>query len=183
MAMTVSCASHLEMKALIDAATIQERVAELGAQIRECYGEEPVLLICILKGSFVFLADLCRHLDSNVTVDFMQVSSYGDGTKSSGIVQILKDIDVSLEGKHVLLVEDIVDTGSTLAHLRDLLHLRQPQSLRVVALLSKPAARKVQVPVEFLGFEIGNEFVVGYGLDVAERFRNLPFVAVLHQEN
>lgn len=167
---------------LLTQAQIQTKIAELGARIRADYGDEPVLLLAVLKGSFLFVADLCRELGPNVTVDFIQVSSYGTQTKSSGIVQIRKDTDVSLEGKHVLIVEDIVDTGATLGHLRELLMTRRPASLKVVALLNKPEARKTEVPVEYCGFDIPNSFVVGYGLDVAERYRNLPYVAILEDE-
>ncbi len=168
---------------LIDAAAIAARVEQLAKDIQQDIGDEPILLVAVLKGSFVFLADLCRHFGSNVSLDFLQVSSYGDGTVSSGIVQILKDIDQSLEGKNVVIVEDIVDTGATLAHLRELLLLRQPKSLRIVALLNKPETRKVNIKIDYVGFEIPNKFVVGYGLDIAEKYRNLPFVGVLHPED
>jgi hypoxanthine phosphoribosyltransferase len=133
----------------------------------------------VLKGSFLFLADLVRQLGENVVVDFVMVSSYGDGTESSGIVQIRKDLDINIEGRHVLIVEDIVDSGATLSHLCELLRTRRPKSLKVVALLSKPEARKQHAPIDFVGFEIPNEFVVGYGLDHAERYRNLPYIAIL----
>jgi hypoxanthine phosphoribosyltransferase len=160
---------------------IQTRIDELARDIRATYGDRPVLLVAVLKGSFVFVADLCRRLGENVSVDFIQVSSYGLETRSSGIVQIRKDLDQSIEGKDVLIVEDIVDTGATLAHLRELLETRKPNSLRVVSLLSKPEARTTPCAIEFLGFEIGNEFVVGYGLDHAEKYRNLPYVAILDE--
>lgn len=167
---------------LLSEGAIQSRIVELAAEIRRDAGDSELLLICVLKGSFIFLADLCRHLGDNVKVDFLQVSSYGDGVKSSGIVQIIKDIDQTIEGKNVLVVEDIVDTGATLSHLRELLQVRRPASLKVVALLNKQDARRVPVQVEYVGFDIPDQFVVGYGLDVGERFRNLPYVAVLQEE-
>lgn len=169
-------------KELLSEDAIQRRISELAAEIRTDAGDRELLLICVLKGSFIFLADLCRHLGENIKVDFLQVSSYGNETTSSGIVQIIKDVDQTLEGKHVLIVEDIVDTGATLSHLRELLQVRRPASLKVVALLNKQEARRVPVHVEYIGFDIPNQFVVGYGLDVGERFRNLPYVAVLHEE-
>lgn len=158
---------------------IQGRIKELAEQIRADYPSEPLLLVAVLKGSFVFLADLSRQLGDNVEVDFVQVSSYGAGTSSSGIVQIRKDLDVSIEGRDVLIVEDILDTGLTLTHLRELFSTRKPRSLRVVTLLCKPEALRHQAQAEYVGFEIPDQFVVGYGLDQAERYRNLPYVAVL----
>ncbi len=178
----VETAPRVQLDVLISEAEIRRRTAELAEQIRADYGEKPLLLVGVLKGSFLFLADICRHLGQEVVVDFVQVSSYGDSTKSSGIVQIRKDLDVSIEGKDVLIVEDIVDTGTTLSHLRELFSTRRPNSLRVVTLLSKPEARKSPTPVEYIGFEIPNEFVVGYGLDFAERYRNLPYIAILSGE-
>lgn len=154
----------------------------MAREIRSLYDGEPILMVGVLKGSFLFLADLCRQLGPDVSVDFIQVSSYGDQRVSSGIVQIRKDLDHSIEGKNVLVVEDIVDTGATLAHLRELLLTRKPKSLRVVSLLNKPDARKVPVEIEFVGFDIPNAFVVGYGLDYAERYRNLPYIGVLESE-
>lgn len=167
---------------LISADQIQAKVAEMAAEIAATYGDEPLLLVGVLKGSTLFLADLMRHLGTNVEMDFVQVSSYGTGKSSSGVVQIRKDLDSNIEDKHVLVVEDIIDTGITLNHLRELLGVRKPKSLRVATLLSKPEQRKVEVPVEWVGFEIPNEFVVGYGLDFAERFRNLPYIAILRGE-
>jgi hypoxanthine phosphoribosyltransferase len=172
----------MPVSVLLSQSDIEARIRELAQAVRNDYGDEPLLLLAVLKGSFLFVADLCRALGGEVVVDFIQVSSYGTEKTSSGIVQIKKDADMSLEGRHVLIVEDIVDTGATLSHLRELLLTRRPKSLKVVALLSKPAARKVEVPVEYLGFEIPNQFVVGYGLDHAERFRNLPFVGILSEE-
>lgn len=166
---------------LLSEPRIQARIDELAARLRADYAGESVLLVAILKGSFVFVADLCRRLGEDIEVDFVQVSSYGDEHRSSGVVKIKKDADTSFEGRNVLLVEDIVDTGRTLSHLRELFGTRRPKSLRVVALLSKPDARAVPVEVEYVGFDIPNEYVVGYGLDSAERYRNLRYVAVLRE--
>jgi len=143
---------------------------------------EPVLLIGVLKGSVHFLSDLGRCLKSDTVLDFLQVSSYHGGKSSTGVVQIRKDLDINIEGLNVIIVEDIVDTGVTLSHLRELLSTRKPKSLKVVALLSKSGSRTVHPPVEYIGFEIPNEFVVGYGLDYAERYRNLPYIAILREE-
>jgi hypoxanthine phosphoribosyltransferase len=166
---------------LISSDEIQQRVVQLAAEIRHEYGDERILAVGVLKGSFLFLADLCRHLGQNVVVDFVQVSSYGNQKSSTGVVQIRKDLDINIEGQHVLIVEDIVDTGITLSHLRELLATRKPKSLKVASLLSKPDARELDTKIEFTGFEIENEFVVGYGLDFAERYRNLPYIAVLRE--
>lgn len=176
------CFSWMEsMPALITARQIADKTAELAAKIRADYRGEPLLLVGVLKGSFVFLADLCRNLGPNVSVDFVQVSSYGEEQSSSGVVQIRKDLDINIEGKDVLIVEDIVDTGRTLNHLRELFSTRKPKSLKVVALLSKPETQEEGTCIEYVGFRIPNEFVVGYGLDFAERYRNLPYIAVLRE--
>ncbi|MCW5938549.1 MAG: hypoxanthine phosphoribosyltransferase [Fimbriimonadaceae bacterium] len=167
------------LKELISAEQIQRRCDELAVEIDRDYAGKSLVLLAVLKGSYMFLADLSKRLSSPVMIDFVQVSSYGDEKSSSGIVQIRKDHDVSIEGRHVLVVEDIVDTGLTLAHLCELLRTRRPLSLKVVSMLSKPAARRHEALVDYLGFEIPNEFVVGYGLDHAESFRNLPFIALL----
>jgi hypoxanthine phosphoribosyltransferase len=166
---------------LISTDEIQKRITELAADIRRTYGEEKIVVVGVLKGSFLFLADLCRHLGPEIVIDFVQVSTYGNQKSSSGVVQIRKDLDINIEGEHVLIVEDIVDTGITLSHLRELLGTRKPKSLKVASLLSKPDARELETKIEFVGFEIENEFVVGYGLDFAEHFRNLPYVAVLRE--
>src|SRR6185503_8114555 len=144
------------------------------------YEGKDLLLIGVLKGAVFFLADLMRHLDRECEVDFMAVSSYGSSTDSSGVVRILKDLDASIEGRNVLIVEDIVDSGLTLSYLMRTLRARDPATLEVCALLTKPERRKVNLPIRYVGFEIPNRFVIGYGLDHAERFRNLPFVAVLN---
>ena len=164
---------------LLDAATIRMRVQELGALITKDYRGKNPHLIGILKGASVFHADLVRAIDLVVSVDFIAVGSYGTSTKSSGEVRILKDLDESVEGKDVLLVEDILDTGLTLSYLLQILESRGPRSLKVVALLNKPSRRIIEVPAEYIGFEIPDHFVVGYGLDFAERYRNLPYITVL----
>ncbi len=167
---------------LIDEETLAARVAELGAEVSTDYQGRDLLLIGVLKGAVFFMADLMRHLTVPCEVDFMAISSYGDSTDSSGIVRILKDLDINIEGRHVLVVEDIIDSGLTLSYLMRNLESREPATLEVCALLTKPARREIDVPVRYVGFEIPNKFVVGYGLDFAERYRNLPYVAVLSQE-
>jgi len=164
---------------LLDAATIRMRVQELGALITKDYRGKNPHLIGILKGASVFHADLVRAIGLVVSVDFIAVGSYGTSTKSSGEVRILKDLDESVEGKDVLLVEDILDTGLTLSYLLQILESRGPRSLKVVALLNKPSRRIIEVPAEYIGFEIPDHFVVGYGLDFNQRYRNLPDITVL----
>ena len=164
---------------LVEAGELQRRVAELGAQITRDYAGRSLLLIGVLKGAVFFLSDLMRYIEIPVEVDFMAVASYGSATDSSGVVRILKDLDASIEGRDVLIVEDIVDSGLTLQYLLRNLGSRNPRTLDVCALLTKPERRKVDLPVRYVGFEIPDRFVVGYGLDYAERHRNLPFVAVL----
>ncbi len=164
----------------IDEVRIAARVAELGVEIRRDIGpDEPVHVVAVLKGAFVFLADLVRKIEGPVTLDFIAVSSYGSDTKSSGQVRLLKDLDRSLEGRHVIIVEDIVDTGLTLSYLQEILWARAPKSLRTACLLSKPSRRKVEVPVEYVGFTIEDRFVVGYGLDFDEQYRQLPYIGVM----
>jgi len=167
---------------LVTAEDLQRRVAELGREISADYGQEPgrpLLLVGVLKGAVFFLSDLMRYIEVPVEVDFMAVASYGSATDSSGVVRILKDLDAAIEGRDVLIVEDIVDSGLTLQYLLRNLGSRNPRSLEVCALLTKPERRKVDLPTRYVGFEIPNRFVVGYGLDYDERHRNLPFVAVL----
>ena len=166
---------------LIDEETLAARVAELGAEVSMDYEGRDLLLIGVLKGAVFFMADLMRHLTVACEVDFMAISSYGDATDSSGIVRILKDLDISIEGRHVLVVEDIIDSGLTLSYLIRNLESREPASLEVCALLTKPSRREIDVRVRYVGFEIPNKFVVGYGLDFAERYRNLPYVGVLDE--
>lgn len=164
---------------LLDAEAIRRRVAELAGEIERDYAGRRLLLVGVLKGAILFLVDLARELKLPVEMDFMAISSYGASTRSSGVVRILKDLDESVEGKDVLVVEDIVDTGLTLKYIIENLETRNPQSIRICALLSKSGARQVEVPVDYVGFEIPNRFVVGYGLDYAERYRNLPYIGVL----
>ena len=166
---------------LIDRDTLAARVAELGAEVSADYEGRDLLLIGVLKGAVFFMADLMRHLTVPCEVDFMAISSYGDATDSSGIVRILKDLDINIEGRHVLVVEDIIDSGLTLSYLIRNLESRGPASIAVCALLTKPERRAIEVPVRYVGFEIPDRFVVGYGLDFAERYRNLPYVGVLDE--
>jgi hypoxanthine phosphoribosyltransferase len=169
-------------KVLISEADIRQRILTLAAEMERDYPQnEAVHLVAILKGGFMFMADLVRAMSDRVTMDFMAVSSYGKGTTSSGQVRVLKDLDSNVEGRHIILVEDIVDTGLTLHYLQDLLKARAPKSIKTACLLSKPSRRKVDVRVEYIGFTIEDHFVVGYGLDYAEKYRNLPFIAILEQ--
>jgi hypoxanthine phosphoribosyltransferase len=167
---------------LIEEDALQERIAELGRRLSADYADRDLLLVGVLKGAVFFMADLMRRLTVPCEIDFMAISSYGAATGSSGVVRILKDLDLSIEGRHVLVVEDIIDSGLTLSYLTRTLEARAPASLEVCALLTKPDRREVDVPVRYVGFEIPNKFVIGYGLDFAERYRNLPFVGVLHQD-
>ena len=166
------------MQTLISADDIQNRVQQLARDIRSDH-PDGVHLVCVLKGAFVFLADLARQIEGPVTLDFMAMSSYGQGTTSSGQVRLLKDLDIAIEGRDVVIVEDIVDTGLTLAYLQDILRAREPRNLRTACLLSKPSRRKNDVRVDYIGFTIEDRFVVGYGLDYAGRYRNVPYIAVL----
>jgi hypoxanthine phosphoribosyltransferase len=170
------------MRVLLEAERIQERILELATEIEAAYPpDDEVHLVGVLKGGFVFMADLIRAMSARVTLDFIAVSSYQQSTKSSGEVRLLKDVDARLEGRHVIIVEDIVDTGLTLTYLQDILRARAPRTLRTACLLSKPSRRIVDVKVEYIGFTIEDKFVVGYGLDYAEKFRNLPHIAVLNE--
>jgi len=166
---------------LVQADDLRHRVRELGEEISRDYADRDLLLIGVLKGAVFFLADLMRHIEIPCEVDFMAVASYGSATESSGVVRILKDLDTPIEGRDVLIVEDIVDSGLTLQYLMRTLRARSPASLEVCALLTKPERREVELPARYIGFEIPNKFAIGYGLDHAERYRNLPFVAVLTQ--
>jgi hypoxanthine phosphoribosyltransferase len=166
-------------KVLIEEDAVAARVAELGAEISGDYGGKDLLLVGVLKGAVFFMADLMRHLTIPCEVDFMAISSYGASTDSSGVVRILKDLDINIEGRHVLVVEDIIDSGLTLSYLIRNLESRNPSTLEICALLTKPERREIDVHVRYTGFEIPNEFVIGYGLDFGERYRNLPYVAVL----
>jgi hypoxanthine phosphoribosyltransferase len=164
---------------LVQQDDLAHRVKTLGAQISSEYEGRNLLLVGVLKGAFFFLSDLMRSLEVPCEVDFMAVASYGSSTDSSGVVRILKDLDAPIEGRDVLIVEDIVDSGLTLSYLMRTLKAREPATLEVCALLTKPERRKVELPIRYVGFEIPNRFVIGYGLDHAERYRNLPYVAVL----
>jgi hypoxanthine phosphoribosyltransferase len=164
---------------LVSADDLQRRVAELGAEISRDYIDRDLVMIGVLKGAIVFMADLMRHITVPCELDFMAVSSYGSSTDSSGVVRILKDLDASIEGRNVLIVEDIIDSGLTLQYLLRNLRARNPASLEVCALLTKPERRRVELPTRYVGFEIPNRFVVGYGLDRAQRHRNLRHIAVL----
>ena len=171
-------ASDIE-KVLIGSDEIQAKLAELGERITQDYADRPILLVGVLKGAFVVMADLARYIRLPLEFDFMAVSSYGAATKSSGVVRILKDLDHDLEGLDVLVVEDIVDSGLTLKYLLKNLAARRPASLEVAALLRKVGIQQVELDLRYVGFDIPNEFVVGYGLDFAERYRNLPYIATL----
>jgi hypoxanthine phosphoribosyltransferase len=164
---------------LIDRDVLQRRIQELGEEISADYAGRDLLLIGVLKGAVFFMADLMRNLTIPCEIDFMAISSYGDSTDSSGVVRILKDLDINIEGRDVLIVEDIIDSGLTLSYLMRNLEAREPASLEICALLTKPDRREADVPVRYIGFEIPNRFVIGYGLDFAERYRNLPYVGVL----
>jgi hypoxanthine phosphoribosyltransferase len=167
---------------LIEEEPLQARIAELGAEVSREYEGRDLLLVGVLKGAVFFMADLMRELTIPCEIDFMAISSYGAATDSSGVVRILKDLDTNIAGRDVLVVEDIIDSGLTLSYLMRSLKARKPASLEICALLTKPERREIDVPVKFVGFEIPNKFVIGYGLDFAERYRNLPYVAVLHPD-
>lgn len=174
---------HDMARVLITEEEIRRRVRELGAQIAADYAEtDDLLLVGVLKGCAMFMVDLARQIDLPLAIDFIAVASYGASTESSGVVRMLKDLDTDIAGRHLLIVEDIIDSGLTLAYLRSQLLRRNPASLRICALLNKPERRTADVPVDYLGFDIPNEFVVGYGLDYAERYRNLPYIGVLKPE-
>ena len=172
----------MKYRTLVSAEQIEQRWAEMGAEITADYQGKDLLLIAVLKGAFMSLADLSRHIDLPVDMDFMAVSSYGDATKSSGVVRILKDLDREIAGRHVLIVEDIIDSGLTLSYLLRNLSVRSPASLEIAALLLKPGLQKVELDVKYIGFEIPPDFVIGYGLDYYGQYRNLPYVAVLEEE-
>ena len=164
---------------LIEADTLQRRIGELGEEISHDYTGRDLLLVGVLKGAVFFMADLMRGLSIPCEIDFMAISSYGDSTDSSGVVRILKDLDINIEGRDVLVVEDIIDSGLTLSYLMRNLEARKPRSLEVCALLTKPERRKIETAARYIGFEIPDKFAIGYGLDYAERYRNLPYVAAL----
>jgi hypoxanthine phosphoribosyltransferase len=168
----------LPREILISEQQIQARVAEMAAEIRRDFPED-VHLVAVLKGAFIFLSDLVRQIPGKVSLDFMATSSYAKGTTTSGEVKLVKDLDLTLDGRNVIIVEDIVDSGLTLNYLHEILRARNPRTLRTACLLSKPTRRRVQVPVEYIGFTIEDRFVVGYGLDYEEQYRNLPYIGVV----
>ena len=170
------------LRVLLSEDEIREKVRELGGKITADYKNSNLMLVTVLKGAVVFLADLMRQIDVPAEIDFMVVSSYGSGVKSSGVVKIVKDLDVPLAGKDILIVEDILDSGLTLSYIKELLESRGPRSIRIATLLDKPSRRKVDLQADYIGFSVPDEFVIGYGLDYDEKYRNLPFVGVLKPE-
>lgn len=168
----------LKLDTLISEDELQARIAELGKQISKDYEGKELVVLCILKGGVMFMTDLVKHITVPLKMEFMVVSSYGDEYKSSGLVKILKDLDEPIEGKNVLIVEDIIDSGRTLSYLSKLLNERKPESLKICTLLNKEEERVVDVAVDYTGFKVGNEFVIGYGLDYKQYYRNLPYIAV-----
>ena len=169
-------------KILIEEKDLQAKVAEIGAKVTEDYRGKELLIVCVLKGAVIFVSDLIRKIDLPLDIDFMAISSYGDNTKSSGVVRILKDLNMSIEGKHVLIVEDIIDSGLTLAYLVENLRSRGPESVEICTILDKKERRTTTLDIKYTGFQVPDEFVVGYGLDYAEKYRNLPYIAVLKEE-
>lgn len=167
---------------LISEEAILKRIRELGEEITEDYKDKDLMVVGILKGAVVFMAELCKRIDLPIDMDFMSVSSYGSSSKSTGEVKIIKDLDGSVEGKDILIVEDIIDTGLTLSYLTDNLKKRGASSVKIITLLDKTIRRNLEIKVDYLGFEVPNEFIIGYGLDYAETYRNLPFVAALKEE-
>lgn len=167
---------------LISEEAIKAKISELGAKITGDYEGKELLLVCVLKGAVIFVSDLMRRIDLPLDIDFMAISSYGSETKSSGVVRILKDLNTGIEGKHVLIVEDIIDSGLTLSYLVDNLRSRGPESVEICTILDKPERRTIDLDIKYTGFQVPDEFVVGYGLDYAEKYRNLPYIAVLKEE-
>ena len=171
-----------KIKVLLSEEEVDSRIKQIAAKVSKDYAGKEIHLICVLKGGVFFTCELAKRITVPVSLDFMSVSSYGDDTKSSGVVKIVKDLDQPLEGKDVLIVEDIIDSGKTLNHLKPMLESRNPASLHLCTLLSKPDRREVEVPVKYIGFEVPDEFVVGYGLDYAQKYRNLPYIGVVEEE-
>jgi hypoxanthine phosphoribosyltransferase len=167
---------------LITEEQLKSRIHELGRNISADYEGQDLLLVCVLKGAVTFLADLMRQITIPHAIDFMAISSYGASTESSGVVRILKDLDTNISGRSVLIVEDIIDTGRTLNYITQNLKTRKPTSVRICTLLSKPSRREIEIPLDYVGFEIPNKFVIGYGLDFGEIYRNLPYIGVLKKE-
>lgn len=178
----MTCMDDDVAEILISAEQIQAKTRELGQRISCDYEGQDLLLVCVLKGAFAFLSDLMRQISVPHAIDFMAISSYGASTESSGVVRILKDLDCNIAGRNVLIVEDIIDTGRTLNYIMQMLRTRNPKSLRICSLLSKPSRREIDVPVDYVGFEIPNKFVIGYGLDFGEIYRSLPYIGVLKKE-
>ena len=170
------------LRVLLSEDEIREKVRELGGKITAGYKNSNLMLVTVLKGAVVFLADLMRQIDVPAEIDFMVVSSYGSGVKSSGVVKIVKDLDVPLAGKDILIVEDILDSGLTLSYIKELLESRGPRSIRIATLLDKPSRRKVDLQADYIGFSVPDEFVIGYGLDYDEKYRNLPYIGILKPE-
>ena len=170
------------LRVLLSEDEIREKVRELGGKITADYKNSNLMLVTVLKGAVVFLADLMRQIDVPAEIDFMVVSSYGSGVKSSGVVKIVKDLDVPLAGKDILIVEDILDSGLTLSYIKELLESRGPRSIRIATLLDKPSRRKVDLQADYIGFSVPHEFVIGYGLDYDEKYRNLPYIGILKPE-
>ena len=170
------------LRVLLSEDEIREKVRELGGKITADYKNSNLMLVTVLKGAVVFLADLMRQIDVPAEIDFMVVSSYGSGVKSSGVVKIVKDLDVPLAGKDILIVEDILDSGLTLSYIKELLESRGPRSIRIATLLDKPSRRKVDLQADYIGFSVPDEFVIGYGLDHDEKYRNLPYIGILKPE-
>ncbi|WP_435531314.1 hypoxanthine phosphoribosyltransferase [Pseudoneobacillus rhizosphaerae] len=166
---------------MISEAEIAKRVKELASEIEKDFNNEPIFLIVVLKGSFVFAADLIRQMNSDVNVDFISVSSYSDQTETTGKVKLLKDLDADITNKNVLVVEDIIDSGLTLHFLRDHLQMHKPKSIKICTLLDKPERRRIDLPVDYVGFVIPDEFIVGYGIDYAQKYRNLPYIATVEE--
>lgn len=167
---------------LISEDVLQSKVAELGVKITEDYKDKDLLIVCVLKGAVIFVSDLMRKIDLPLEIDFMAISSYGSNTQSSGVVRILKDLNSSIEGRDILIVEDIIDSGLTLSYLVDNLKSRGPASVEICTILDKPDRRTTDLEIKYTGFQVPDEFVVGYGLDYAEKYRNLPYIAVLKEE-
>ena len=169
-------------KILFTEEELQDKVKEMGKQISETYKDEKLIVVGILKGASIFMSDLIRAIDTKIKIDFMVVSSYGNATETSGVVRILKDLESDIEGYNVLLVEDIIDTGTTLSYLKSYLYHRNAKSVRICTLLNKPSRREKAVEIDFQGFEVPDEFIVGYGIDYAEDYRNLPYIGALKRE-
>lgn len=167
---------------LITTESLQTRIKELGQEITEDYKGQDLMIVCVLKGAVMFMSDLAQNIDLPATMDFMAVSSYGSSTVSSGVVKILKDLDSSIEGKNILIVEDIIDTGLTLSYIIDNLKSRGPKSVKICTLLDKPERRKADIEVDYTGFTVPDEFIVGYGIDYAEKYRNLPYIGCIKEE-